>query len=180
MRNVVLFSISLLLLLAAGCKDKNEPEKECRNPYSEDIIGRWKLVEVSVNINYGPQRDTIDYSDENIIYDFQKNNTLVVTDLTPDDEDLFIFEDFQEGEHFYRYSRQDVCLLKTTPGQNLSIGYPEAELRVDNHYFCNVLSDKKTMRIGGMKYTNVIIDENGLAIGSDYVSFSFSLIGLEL
>ena len=168
MRNVVLFSISLLLLLAAGCKDKNEPEKECRNPYSEDIIGRWKLVEVSVNINYGSQRDTIDYSESNIIFNFQENNKLVVSGQIPDIPAILINVDFQEGEYFYGYGKHWVSCVGGDPAPNLTIADQGCRIW-EEYYFCTVPLDKETMWIGGYKKAEKnVIGENEPEIKQGY------------
>ena len=94
-----LFIISAIFLISAGyfsCgKDKKE---ECPKLFSDNIVGQWKLIEVSARENYSPL-DTTDYLKENIIFDFQENNKLVVTGPIPDV--VAVFDDFQAGEHFY-------------------------------------------------------------------------------
>jgi len=74
----------IMLLLAicfTACKKKNEEP--------ENIIGKWKLTEVSIWKNY-QLLEVIDYSSENIIYDFKKNNKLTITGNISDD--LFVFD----------------------------------------------------------------------------------------
>ena len=41
----------------SGCKKKEEPNNEepkekFKNPFRDNIIGQWKLLKVSVNVNY--------------------------------------------------------------------------------------------------------------------------------
>jgi len=76
-----LFIASAIFLISAGCFSCSN-EWKCKSIYRDNIIGRWKLIEVSVYIKYAhleyAQLDTTDYSKENIIFDFQENNKLVV------------------------------------------------------------------------------------------------------
>jgi hypothetical protein len=74
--SVILFSV-FYLVFCNSCKPKYE------NPFSDDIIGKWKLVEVEVfRFYYQPferQSAIIDCLNDNIIYDFQPNNKLVIS-----------------------------------------------------------------------------------------------------
>lgn len=87
--------------------------KESDNFSGDNIIGKWQLLEVSISINYQESK-IIDFSNDNIIYDFNDNNILVVKGFIPDD--LFVFDNFREGEHSYAYQMQMfvrlVCLLQ--------------------------------------------------------------------
>ena len=124
------------------------------------IMGRWKLLEVSIYIDRS-LHETIDYSEDNIMYDFQDNNKLIITGQILDGFSLF--DDFREGEYSYRYWLPAVCSV-CLPGPNLFIFTPErGEL-----YFCKIPSDKKTMEIGGDK-----------GIGSDNIGFVMSLTKIE-
>ena len=127
--------------------------EESKNQYSDNIIGQWKLIEVRHTIN-GTQSDTTDYSKENIIFDFQENNKLIVTGNIPDV--LVVFDDFQEGEHFYEYSNPEVCPL-CLPIANLAIDEPELGSE-ERRYFCSVPLDKKTMEININGWSRIFIN----------------------
>ena len=133
----VLFLISTVLFSA--CKEK---EEEPENPFRENIIGQWKLNHIYVIVEE-TQRYTINYSDKNVIFDFQENNKLVVHGSIPND--LGLFDDFQEGEHFYEYRRPEVYTY-SSPGTNLFIDNPElGDWR--GWYWCFSISDRETMDI---------------------------------
>ena len=69
----------------------------------ERLVGtKWKLVEASVR-NKQWQRDIIDYSKGNIIFEFRGKNELVITGMPN------IFDNIEEGEHIYGYKDQIVC-----------------------------------------------------------------------
>jgi hypothetical protein len=78
----------------------------CEKTTNELLMGRWKLVEVIITKDYQVM-DTIDYSKDNIIYDFQKNNRLVISGNIP--VNYYVFNDFQKGKHTYRYYYYDDC-----------------------------------------------------------------------
>ena len=93
-----IFSAFIALLLIAGltgCEKDNE-----------FLMGRWQLIEVIITTNF-QERDTIDYSNENIVYDFQKNSRLIITGNVPND--FYVFKDFQAGKHSYKYHYQGSC-----------------------------------------------------------------------
>jgi hypothetical protein len=98
---------------------------------------RWKLIEVWILKDNDYPAEIIDYSEKNIIYDFQGNDTLVVTGKT---DSLFIFDYFKEGEHFYEYRALNVCPL-CTPGPNLSIDKPPLG-QSDGNYFALLNGEK--------------------------------------
>ena len=130
MRNrLMLFSV-FCLVVCNSCKPKYE------NPYSDDIVGKWKLVEIRINGNI------IDYSNDNIIYDFQANNKLVIIGLA---DSLQLFDDFKEGEHFYKYQRWETG-DNYKPGPNLNI---DGQAELAGRYFCTALINKQTMSISG-------------------------------
>lgn len=68
---------------------------------SDQITGKWKLLEVR---SYGfGGKTSIDYSDENIIYNFQSNGILVITggenvDYWNGEYDYFFGEDHLGGD----------------------------------------------------------------------------------
>jgi len=109
--------IELSLKKDSEIEEVNLETEECVNPCN-NIIGQWKLVEVSIlkNIFDNPDKKIIDYSDENIIYDFQflsdrmhdykglniykiTEGTLVITGTVVDD-----IHNLQEGTYSYKYS----------------------------------------------------------------------------
>jgi|GEM_PF-1741870 len=110
--------------------------------YYENVLQgtKWKLIEVSTVKDY-QQSEIFDYSEKNIIYEFQRNNKLVITGNI---DDLFVFDNFQKGEHFYEYKEPNIGPT-ASPGPNLTIGNP-----VISRYYCLVDLDKEnTMIISG-------------------------------
>jgi hypothetical protein len=66
-KNLIL--ILAIITLSSCSKDDN--------PSTKQIVGEWKLMEARIlNFSTNP---TIDYSNENIIYNFQSNGKLLVT-----------------------------------------------------------------------------------------------------
>ena len=126
----------LVIVMAVGCKDSNaiKPKEEIEPTPEGTIIGRWKLIELMIDTipHYEPiKHGVIDYSNSNIVYNFQTNNRLVVTGSIPND--LFMFDDFRAGEHFYEYEERNP---NTMPYPNLLIDDPKFgdERGV---YYCN-------------------------------------------
>ena len=154
-RNIVtLFSV-FCLVICSSCN----PENEYKNPNRDDIIGKWKLVEVGVfRIYYQPyerQSEIIDCSNDNIIYDFQANNKLVITSSIADTFFIadttvvfsLLFDSFNKGEHFYKYQKLNVCPT-CMPGVNLCIDKPNIEEHSKKCFFCTALKKEQTMTIG--------------------------------
>ena len=162
-----LFIVSAIFLIAAGwfsCSKGNTTE--CGYSLSDNIIGRWKLIEVSVRKHTNPLSPATitDYSTETIIFDFQKDNKLIVTGNIPDV--IAVFDDFQAGEHFYEYStaREHNCGY-ALPGGNL--GIDETALW-NKQYFCRIPLDEKTMSIYVIdRFIEGVIDY-GLETGGGY------------
>ena len=140
------------LLTCNSCK----PEYE--NPFRDDIIGKWKLVEVEVfRLYYQPferQSAIIDCLNENIIYDFQPNNKFFITNSIVDTffiaDTTVVFSSlfdssFNEGEHFYEYHKFPDP--PSDPGPNLSIDKP-ANGEGEKRFYCNALKGEQTMTIG--------------------------------
>ena len=140
----LLMGLCAVVLLAVGCDKETE---EPKNWNRAAITGQWKLIESSVSVNHS-QPDITDYSKENIIFNFQENNKLVVTGHIPDI--LGLFDDYQEGEHFYEYRKLNVCPT-CLPGPNLFIDKPELG-NWERAYFCTALSDEETMGILAEKW----------------------------
>jgi hypothetical protein len=123
--------------------------REYESLYRENIIGKWKLIEITTTYNYDYQnREIINYSKENIIYDFQTDNKLIITGIIPND--------LSEGEHAYEYKKPNVDPL-ALPGPNLSID--------DFHFYCEALVQKDTIGIGG-----------DATQSSDYISWSKKMV----
>jgi len=139
-----IFKFIAILLICAGvfsaCKE------ECINSTRENIFGQWKLLEVSISVNYS-QLDTTDYSEENIIFDFQENNKLVITGNIVDS--LSLFNDFQKGVHFYEYFTFD---CHSDPGLNLLIDNPNPGMSWEKSYLCRALLSEETMMISKMDW----------------------------
>ncbi|MDR1197434.1 MAG: hypothetical protein LBK94_00260 [Prevotellaceae bacterium] len=129
----ILQIVTILLLLAGmmiACGKENNEDNE--NPYRENIIGKWKLVEIITIVGYGNQNiDTVDYSNANIIYDFQNDSILIITGYVPDD--------LSEGMHTYRYGQPPHTPLDAYDG-NFSI---------DNMHggWCNAKKKEQKMTI---------------------------------
>jgi hypothetical protein len=167
-----LFIASAFFLISAGffsCGSENA--EDCKT-FSDNIMGRWKLIEVSVRVNF-LQPETTDYSDEKIIFDFQNNNKLVVTGFIPDV--LVVFDDFQPGEHFYAYTPYECGACP-----------PPCNLLIDDRrweqvygYDCKVSLDEETMNIVGYIPFGGIIDDNSLVTGGDIYSFEKRFIKLK-
>jgi hypothetical protein len=126
-----IFKTAAILLILVGMISSCGKEKESdENPYRENIIGKWKLVEIVTTIGYGNQNtDTVDYSNSNIIYDFQNDSIFIITGYVPDD--------LLEGMHTYNYA-QPVYYKFGTPAPNLYIDYYEP-------VFCLPLKKEKKM-----------------------------------
>jgi hypothetical protein len=131
----------------------------CKKPETPPIEGKWKLIEVLVHKNYY-LLETINFSDNNIVYEFKSNNVLIVRGSIPD---LPIFDDFQEGKHFYEYQHLGFC---ATPCDNLSID--NSGLWNEKSYCCQINLDNKTMTIGN----------DGIDIEGDYFSYYKTFIKL--
>jgi len=75
MKNVISFLITLVLIISIGVTG-------CKKDYYKDyIIGKWKLERVYSYDSAGYLNFSVlkDYSKDNIVYEFQKNNKLFVT-----------------------------------------------------------------------------------------------------
>jgi len=117
----------------------------------------WRLSKVTIGIDFEPL-DTINYYGQNIIYEFKGNNKLVITGKT---DSLFIFDNFQEGEHYYEYWERPVnpaCVL----GPNLSINNPP-DLSGQWEYYANIVDD--TLSIGRQETVGWEDGGNGLRVG---------------
>ena len=138
-----------VMLLFFGCdnnsglsKDGNAINTESavggyQQLYQENITGKWKLMEIIAIYNYDYQnRKTTDYSNDNIVYDFQTDNELTVTGNIPND--------LPEGKYRYKYVRPNVGIL-AMPGPNFTID--------DEQYFCLAPVNVDTMSISGDRIT---------------------------
>jgi len=165
MKNFLCYLVILLFALTFSCK----PE-ECKNLNRDNIFGRWKLVEVSINKNDDPNNEIIDYTKDNIIYHFQANNTLVIIGSIIDT--LTLFNVFTEGERYYEY-RKMACT-----------GDPGPSLIIDNYllaspkkwYWCTALLNNDSMSIANVDPVKIMINENGSA---DYYNWSKTFVVLK-
>ena len=125
-----MITLATLILTGAGCNDDvPDPQVPPDSGDAVRLIGRWKLIKLTVN-GYSRPYEEIDYSEKDIIYEFQKNGILVITGET---DDIFVFNDFKEGEHTYAYR-------ETTPNplagmaRNLAIDKSSLEFESDWRY----------------------------------------------
>ena len=133
--------------------------KRIKNPY-DDIVGKWKLIEIWDYTNYNLENtEIIDFSGNDIIFDFQRNNKLVVMGNVPDD--LFFFDDVQKGEHYYIYNEPIYGPLSVM-GPNLIIGM-ESWLG-KGRYYGDIDGINKTLEMGGNRVKWTEYDENGFGI----------------
>jgi hypothetical protein len=162
-KSIFLVSVCVAVLLAGGCSNDNEPGNGGGGggkgePISSEqtIVGRWKLIEVStmLNSNYDDS-EIIDYSGNNIVYDFQINNKLVITG--------FISGDLQEGEHLYEYIEPSICPTCLPAEYNLKIDN-------DEKWFFSISSETGKMSAFGKKTIDQVIDESGLVVEPGDVS----------
>ena len=128
------FSDEKDVIYTVTAENGNEKVYKAKIPINK-VRGKWKLIEVLFFEDQNQQQ--IDYSERNIIYEFQENNKLVITGKM---DDLCIFDDFQAGVHYYEYRKPNVCPF-CLPYSNLAIDNPEF-----GHYYC-YMSDQITMRI---------------------------------
>jgi hypothetical protein len=91
MKKILIIILGIALL--SSCSDNNDIQ-------NNQIIGEWKLLEAKI-FGFGGQSST-DYSNENIVYNFQSNGILKVTGdqnvIHPSGEyDYFYGEDYLGG-----------------------------------------------------------------------------------
>ena len=189
------FILSLVVVVAfsvIGCSDDGKnPLKEDRLPATEDDLDtngdslslpltiadsperlagtKWQLVDVSVSKEY-EKLETVNFLEAKIFFEFQDKNKLIVTGKT--DElfigELYIFEHFREGEHFYEYGAgSEACPTCSQMPAGLDIDYPEFGSR-NGRYQCVVDLDNRTMKIGGEKVVGGTVHDNGLVTGGKY------------
>jgi hypothetical protein len=111
-----------------------DPNNGFVNPYLEEITGKWKLVSDSLLIlkeGIFSEIKLNDYSDKNIIYDFQEGGKLVIEGTAANI--------FTEGQHTYQYEQLAVC----------STCLPVPNFRIDDYApsFCLALSNSEVMTV---------------------------------
>lgn len=104
-KRLKLLGISLLILplctvlLGAGCQKKDE---KCTinaiNGPEDNIIGKWKLVK-GEEVFYNPR--TVDYSCNNVIYQFKTDGVLIIT------SDIVDIIGFGTGKYSYEFILTD-------------------------------------------------------------------------
>ena len=162
MKQIVKYFIVLVLISAiglTGCK---------KDKYKEDIIGKWKLESVIVSkSDLYLQLHTINYSENNIIYEFKKNNKLVVTSS--------ISGNSQKKEYSYKCERNydnfcttySVGLLikidkETYSGSLVRKIYDDSSISFDEYGGIALLNSSKPKKI---------MDEVDLMLIQDSISF---------
>lgn len=84
-KNLIFQSLILCLIGLSGCEKTNETGDgqrcriEAKQGLDDDIVGTWKLVK-GQTVFYEPK--TIDYSCDNVIYEFQEGGALVISSNT--------------------------------------------------------------------------------------------------
>ena len=102
--------IILLTMFVCSCnKEKNGIDEFenmiCSDDPENSIIGKWKLVKCRTNIMFTHGGEIIDYSQNNIIYEFKKDGTVIIScDI---DDYLYLV-----GEHSYKF---EPTLLNSIP-----------------------------------------------------------------
>ena len=107
---------TIIILCITGCKKDND--------YS--IEGKWKLERVYIFPNEYLFWFTIECSENNIIYDFQKNNKLLVTSS--------IYGNLQTKEYSYKCEGRNVFCT--------SIDYDDIQLTIGKGIFYGSVSQK--------------------------------------
>lgn len=124
MKKIILYIFLLLLpIFSLSCKDEVKDDccidEEIANLNCKvtpvcgekgNIVGKWKLVKATEALVTAPT--SIDYSCENIIYEFRPDNKLVVTSN---------IEGQMSGEYEYQYKLPEACPTCLS-NQNLYIG----------------------------------------------------------
>ena len=184
---VAVAALAVMLFCGIGCNGDGSPvlgdteQTKGESPLPTDssdnaktLAGtRWKLIEVSIIENSNYPAEIIDYSEKNIIYEFQGNDKLVITGKT---DSLFIFDYFKNGEHFYEYRGELVGCPLCLPGPNLSIDMPPLG-QSDGNYFALLNGEK--LEIVGDTYIGGVKHENGLIEGATHYHWGKTFIKLK-
>ena len=100
-----IFKITVVLLFLVGtfsCSEKSEPDSDFVASVKKNLIGKWKLEKVEIAISFGNDEEsdltTFDYSQNNIIYEFKANNTLIVSGSS----DKIDYRGHKIGSHVYK------------------------------------------------------------------------------
>jgi hypothetical protein len=156
-----------LFILSAGCVDngkENESEDEVVSLVSLKDT-KWKLTEIilvsTADHNYPvDNREIIDCSGKNIIYDFQTDTTLVITGDR-------IENSLQNGEYVYHYIYRPHSTVRDTllsiPSPNLSIngegmycGFTEGGSGYKMGIARHIYKDKVLAYLGSYSFTKII------------------------
>lgn len=124
----------------------------------------WQLIEVSI-IKEGHLFEHIEPSEENIVYDFQEGDKLIISGNTAylsvfDSVGLPISDFFRNGEHVYNYRKLEECPT-CYPG-------PDPNLIIDNRddpwawHYCLVSLDNRRMEITGGALINIGVSVDNL------------------
>ena len=139
MNKKVLAFITLFLLITTGltgCK---------KDPNNDNIIGKWKLVEVTyydssvTNENGNHPALKIDCSKNNIIYNFQENKKLIISNS--------IIGKLHKNKHSYKYHSR-------SPEAHVLEGNLQIE---KTKFYCSVFETTGTMTLNGNK--DKVLDE---------------------
>jgi len=128
----------------------HQGEEEFEDPYKDDILGKWKLESASYMYSSPPH----DFYENNVIYDFQKNNKLIITS--------FMSGRLQTIEHSYKYIKTDIRLTGWPAPGDLPLNN---NLLIDGTYYflCSYTTYSK-MIISFPSDDTKVFDEVDLAI----------------
>jgi len=150
----ILGLFSLIILCLTGCEKKDVYEYMVRN-----LEGKWKLSTVSymdTRVLHGESHTKIDYP-KTAIYDFQKNNKLVVT--------YFLSGELYQSEHMYKCEKENYNPLCNDMGSGTC---SSIRLHIDESQFLCV-AFPESMWIYGFTKDKVIDDVDLVMVEHDYV-----------
>jgi len=128
MKNAVSFLITFFLITigSTGCHKGHR---------DDSILGTWKLVEIScsVGINANGYPELVDFGKYNLIFDFQKNNKLVISSSVSEESSII--------KHSYKFFTKDLHEFPYYPrSYNLVIGKKKLDCYVFKETGVMVLS----------------------------------------
>lgn len=104
----LLWTVCILTLsLFGACQKEDKLEKDglqcpvvAKEGPDDNIVGKWKLVKIQVTSfsPYPPPASMIDYSCDNIVYEFQEGGILIVTGAPKD------IRSYENGEYPFEFT----------------------------------------------------------------------------
>jgi len=182
--------IGILTIALQSCNDNgsggNTPEPT--NPLAGT---KWKLIVFGFgpSIVFDLPGTVLDYSNDNIIYDFQTNNYFIVSGLSSATYDLSLAPDDvikKDGEYFYEYSKTHNCIFEhmdnCTPDgvlccvapnpPNMRIGKSSRQLFCysPGNFCSNILNDTLYISCGDCSgSTGNVVDTSHICYGYTFI-----------